>query len=59
MITIGKYVSDIFHEEAQAAFLNKIGCTRLQGYLFGKPIPKEELYQRIDKKELTVSDHLL
>ena len=52
-------LSEGVETEAQAAFLNKIGCTRLQGYLFGKPIPKEELYQRIDKKELTVSDHLL
>lgn len=40
---------------AQAEFLDKIGCTRLQGYLFGKPIPKDELYIRINKGELTVS----
>ena len=40
----------------QADFLNKIGCERLQGYLFGKPVPKEELYQRIDKGDLIVSD---
>ena len=42
--------------ESQASFLNKVGCNRLQGYLFGKPIPKEELYNRIDKKELIVSE---
>ncbi|MBR4474283.1 MAG: EAL domain-containing protein [Oscillospiraceae bacterium] len=41
--------------EDQAEFLNGIGCERLQGYLFGKPIPKEEFYQRIDKGELVVS----
>ena len=41
--------------KVQADFLNKIGCTRLQGYLFGKPIPKDTLYERIDKGELTVS----
>ncbi|MBR3742435.1 MAG: bifunctional diguanylate cyclase/phosphodiesterase [Clostridia bacterium] len=41
--------------KTQAEFLNKIGCTRLQGYLFGKPIPKDELYKRIDKNELRVS----
>lgn len=41
--------------EAQADFLNRIGCTRLQGYLFGKPIPKDDLYSRIDKGELIVS----
>ena len=43
----------------QAEFLNKVGCDRLQGYLFGKPIPKEELYNRIEKKELSVSDKCL
>ena len=43
----------------QAEFLNKVGCNRLQGYLFGKPIPKEDLYSRIDKKELTVSNKIL
>ena len=40
--------------EVQAAFLNKVGCTRLQGYLFGKPIPKDAFYDRIEKKELIV-----
>ena len=41
--------------EMQAEFLNKIGCGRLQGYLFGKPIPKDSLYDRIDRGELVVS----
>ena len=41
--------------KAQAEFLDKVGCTRLQGYLFGKPISKEDLYDRIDKGELVVS----
>ena len=45
--------------ETQAAFLNKIGCTRLQGYLFGKPISKEALYKRIDNGELIVSEKQL
>ena len=45
--------------EAQASFLNKVGCDRLQGYLFGKPVPKNELYNRIDKNELTVSGKLV
>ncbi len=30
-------------EEEQAAFLEEIGCGRLQGYLFGKPMPLENL----------------
>jgi EAL domain-containing protein (putative c-di-GMP-specific phosphodiesterase class I) len=45
--------------EKQAEFLNQIGCGRLQGYLFGKPVPKASLYERIDKGELTVSDKCL
>ena len=28
-------------------FLKNIGCQRLQGYLFGKPMPKEELIEKI------------
>ena len=28
-------------------FLKEIGCERLQGYLFGKPMKKEELIQKI------------
>ena len=45
--------------EFQAEFLNKVGCDRLQGYLFGKPIPKDTLYERIDKNELIVSSKSL
>ncbi|MBP5686827.1 MAG: EAL domain-containing protein, partial [Clostridia bacterium] len=45
--------------QVQAQFLNKVGCNRLQGYLFGKPIPKNELYVRITNGELTVSDRRL
>ena len=45
--------------EAQAKFLTAVGCNRLQGYLFGKPVPKETLYARIDNGELVVSDKCL
>ena len=45
--------------ETQAEFLNKVGCNRLQGYLFGKPMPKEEFERRIEENELKVSDKLL
>lgn len=41
--------------QMQADFLNQVGCNRLQGYLFGKPIPKAALYDRIGKGELVVS----
>ena len=36
-------------------FLNEAGCGRLQGYFFGKPLSYEDLYDRINKKELIVS----
>ena len=40
----------------QAQFLQQIGCHRLQGYLFGKPMPKDELYDRIARGELVVAE---
>jgi len=45
--------------KGQAEFLNEVGCERLQGYLFGKPVSKAALYDRIDKGELVVSDKRL
>lgn len=45
--------------QIQAKFLNEVGCTRLQGYLFGKPIPKDELYNRINAKDIIVSNNPL
>ena len=38
----------------QMEFLKKIGCERLQGYLFSKPIPYEELNAKIAKGELVI-----
>ncbi|MBQ6400576.1 MAG: EAL domain-containing protein [Clostridia bacterium] len=47
--------------EAQARFLKEIGCSRLQGYLFGRPVPRDALYDRIARGELilhsSISDH--
>ena len=42
--------------EEQMEFLKKIGCQRLQGYLFSKPIPYEELNKKIADKELIIAD---
>ncbi|MER2151259.1 MAG: EAL domain-containing protein, partial [Candidatus Limivicinus sp.] len=42
--------------KTQAEFLNEAGCSRLQGYLFGKPLSREALYDRIDRGELVVSE---
>jgi diguanylate cyclase (GGDEF)-like protein len=33
----------------QASFLSEIGCTKMQGYFFCKPIPLEEIWNRYDK----------
>ena len=39
----------------QFDFLGTIGCERAQGYLFSKPVPLEELRERIASGELSVS----
>ena len=44
--------------DEQREFLKTAECERLQGYLFGKPIPFEDLQDRINKGEFTVSDTL-
>ena len=40
-------------------FLRSIGCQRLQGYLFGKPMPREEFIKKILSGQYQVSDELL
>jgi EAL domain-containing protein (putative c-di-GMP-specific phosphodiesterase class I) len=37
----------------QQAFLQDQGCDSVQGYLYCKPIPADELFDRWQKKELT------
>lgn len=44
--------------EEQAAFLKKIGCEKLQGYLFSKPIPYEELNKGIADGKFVVAKKL-
>ena len=45
--------------EAESEFLTRIGCERLQGYLFGKPYSLEDFEKKIDNKELIISNKLL
>lgn len=40
--------------EEQYEFLGNIGCERVQGYLFSKPVPLEQLRERIASGELSV-----
>ena len=43
----------------EADFLNEIGCGRLQGYLFGKPLPIETLEEDIKNGKYIVSDEII
>ena len=43
----------------QAAFLESADCGRLQGYLYGKPLSREELLEKIKKGELELSSDVL
>ncbi len=45
--------------QAQADFLSEIGCGRLQGYLFGKPLPIETLEEDIKNGKYIVSDEII
>ena len=45
--------------EEESKYLEKIGCGRLQGYLFGKPLRLSDFEDRIYKKELIVSKNIL
>lgn len=43
----------------QFEFLGTIGCDRAQGYLFSKPVPIDELRQRIASGSLSISDQIV
>ena len=53
-----KTLSEGVETKDEAKFLEGIGCGRLQGYLYGKPIPYEELKGKIDNGEFTLSNEL-
>ena len=42
-----------------ARFLEEAGCGRLQGYLFGKPMPLEELHEKIANGTYKVSQRII
>jgi len=39
-------VAEGVETDAQRKFINKVGCDYMQGYLFGKPMPPEEILAR-------------
>ena len=43
----------------EADFLNEIGCGRLQGYLFGKPLTVDAFEQAIEEGVLKISEKLI
>lgn len=53
-----KTLSEGVETEDAFKFLRSIGCERIQGYLFGKPMPKDELTDRIRKGEFFITKSL-
>ena len=47
-----KTLAEGVETDEEVEFLKSVGCERLQGYRFGKPIPREELVAKIDSDEL-------
>ena len=54
-----KTLTEGVETEAQANFLNTIGCGRLQGYLFGRPLPLNDIKKAISDGKYKVSDSIL
>ena len=42
-------VSEGVETKEQMEFLREVGCTKLQGFYFTKPIPQEEIFERYEK----------
>ena len=55
MLGMGALTEGIETDE-QLDFLRSIGCSKLQGYLFGKPVPYNRIVEMIRSGELKVSN---
>lgn len=44
-------IAEGVEKEEQAEYLRSIGCNTVQGYLYDKPLPKEEYVKRIENKK--------
>lgn len=54
-----KTLTEGVETEDEAEFLDKIGCGRLQGYLFGKPFAIEDFEEKIINGEMKLSEHFI
>ena len=52
-------LSEGVETEGSARFLKEAGCGRLQGYLFGKPMPLKLLHEKIEDGTYKVSERLI
>ena len=54
-----KSLTEGVETKEQAEFLKEAGCLRLQGYLFGKPITREQLLEDIKEGKYELSSRTL
>ena len=54
-----KTLTEGVETKAQADFLESIGCERLQGYLFGKPMSRPDLVTALKENALPISEEFL
>ena len=54
-----KTLTEGVETEDESEFLGRIGCGRLQGYLFGKPYKLSDFEDKIEKKEYIISKEII
>lgn len=54
-----KTLTEGVETQEQADYLAQIGCERLQGYLFGKPLSKAALIEKLNEKAWEISEQYL
>jgi hypothetical protein len=47
-----KTLAEGVETQEQIDFLKEIGCSRMQGFYFGRPLPREEYFRNIEKRGL-------
>ena len=51
-----KTLTEGVETEEAYQFLKEAGCEQLQGYLFGKPMPDTEIYEKITNGTYQIDD---